>query len=280
VIPAFADTRFQAHRMTRNDVPLGKGQCDIRLQVDNEVEVSVRGDMVYARTLSGRDARDDGSECNAPLPSRDLQNFNFEVLDKRGDIQLLSEPSPRNGYQAIVRIRDSESGEGRYHFRLSWAMTGEGMPGRRDGNGFPGQAPGPQTDNGRFPDGRFGDRPGDRGAPGFSWNNTIDFRGRGTGSAQTTGFGTQRLADVVVNVDRGGRILVNFRSDAGRPLTFSGTVIGSDRNRIRADVSSDAGRVRLRGTMNLNVDNRNEVESISLDATDGRDRMNLNWQRR
>ena len=49
-LPALADTRFQIRRMTRDDVPLGKGQCDIRLQVDNEVEVHVRGDGTPART--------------------------------------------------------------------------------------------------------------------------------------------------------------------------------------------------------------------------------------
>src|ERR1039458_1141657 len=70
-LPASADTHFQVRRMNRNDVPSGKGQCDIQLLVDNEVEVSVRGDMVDIRTISGHDARDRGSECNAPLPDRD-----------------------------------------------------------------------------------------------------------------------------------------------------------------------------------------------------------------
>ena len=135
----FADTQFQAKRMTRGDVPLGKGQCDIRLRVDNEAEISVRGDMIYVRTISGRDARDDGSECNEPLPARNVGGFNFEVLDRRGDIVLLSEPAPRTGYRAVVRIRDNEGGEGRYHFRLSWQMDGGGFrpdfgsdSGRRD----------------------------------------------------------------------------------------------------------------------------------------------------
>src|SRR5437870_3106921 len=88
--PAFADTQFRVRRMTRNDVPYGKGQCDIRLQVDGEVEVSVRGESVFVRTLSGRDARDDGSECNEPLPGRAPQGFGFEVRDSRGDIRLIS----------------------------------------------------------------------------------------------------------------------------------------------------------------------------------------------
>lgn len=133
--PSLADTQFRVKQMTRSDVPLGKGQCDIRLRVDNEAEISVRGDMVYIRTVSGRDARDAGSECNEPLPARGVGGFNFEVLDRRGDIVLLSEPTPRTGYRAVVRIRDNEGGEGRYHFRLSWQMDG-GTYGR-EGGSFP-----------------------------------------------------------------------------------------------------------------------------------------------
>ena len=50
-LPALADTRFQIRRMTRDDVPLGKGQCDIRLQVDNEVEVAVRKSVERSSTF-------------------------------------------------------------------------------------------------------------------------------------------------------------------------------------------------------------------------------------
>src|SRR3974390_814712 len=106
-LPALADSRFQIRRMNRDDVPMGKGQCDIRLQVDNEVEVSVRGDQVNIRTLSGQNARGDGSECNAPLPARDIQNFTFEVKDSRNEIRLVAEPSPHNGFAAVVHIRDT-----------------------------------------------------------------------------------------------------------------------------------------------------------------------------
>src|SRR5215813_5571203 len=77
--PAMADTQFRVKRMTRNDVPFGRGQCDIRLQVDDEVEVTLRDNMVFIRTISGRDAYDDGSECNEPLPTRGWQGFGFEV---------------------------------------------------------------------------------------------------------------------------------------------------------------------------------------------------------
>jgi len=140
-LSAFADTQFRVRKMMRNDVPLGKGQCDIRLRIDDEAEVTVHGDMVFIRTLSGRDGRDDGSECNEPLPDRNIGRVNFEVLDRRGDIVLLAEPSRRNNFSAIVRIRDNESGEGRYHFRLSWQMDG--------GEGRPGPVRGPDPDDRR-----------------------------------------------------------------------------------------------------------------------------------
>ena len=88
VLPLSADTQFRVRKMVRNDVPPGKGQCDIRLQVDDEVEVTLRGDLVYLRTIRGRDGRDDGSECNEPLPNHPAANFNFEVKDGRGETRF------------------------------------------------------------------------------------------------------------------------------------------------------------------------------------------------
>ena len=148
--PALADVDFQVKKMTRGDVPLGKGQCDIRLRIDGEAEVSLRGDRVHIRTISGRDGRDDGSECNEPMPARSLTGFNFEVLDRRNEMALLSEPERLTGFSAVVRIRDSEGGEGRYHFRLSWQMDGGG----------PGPGPGP---GGGYGPGERGRGPDDRG---------------------------------------------------------------------------------------------------------------------
>jgi hypothetical protein len=263
-LPALADTQFRIRRMTRNDVPPGKGQCDIRLQVDNEVDVSVHGDMVMIHTLAGRDPRDDGSECNAPLPDRDLQGFNFQVIDSRNEIRLVEEPSRRNNFTAVVHIRDSAGGEGRYHFRLSWAIGGGAPPEERRGP--------PEERRGPPPEGRRG------GGPGFSWNNTIDFRGQGRGASAFNNSPEQRLLDVTVNVDRGGRIVVAFRSERGRPLSFTGAVIGSEGGRLKADVVSEDQR--LHGPMYISVDGRQNVNSITLEATDGRDRLRVNWDRR
>jgi hypothetical protein len=123
---ALADTTFTVRQMTREDVPLGQGQCDIRLQIDGEAEVSLEGGTVHIRTISGRDGYDDGSVCNLPVPRGRLEDFQFEVREKRNEIQLLAEPSARSGFRTVVAIRDSSGGQGRYHFRVSWARTGGG----------------------------------------------------------------------------------------------------------------------------------------------------------
>jgi hypothetical protein len=262
-LPALADTRFQIRRMTRDDVPAGKGQCDIRLQVDGQVEVAVRGDQVSVKTISGRDARDDGSECNAPLPNRDAGGVNFEVKDSRGEIRLVGEPSRRNDWAVIVSIRDNAGGEGRYHFRLSWNMAANDY--RGPGNDRP---PSRRDDT--------LDRPA--AGPGFSWNNTVSFRGNGRGTASVTGFADMLLGQVNIEIDRGGKLVAWFRVDRGRPLTFTGQILAQENGRWKADVMTEDRR--LRGPMWVSVDDRRQVNSVSLEATDGRDRMRLNWDRR
>lgn len=271
-LPATADTRFQIRRMTRNDVPPGKGQCDIRLQVDDQIEVAVRRDFVSIRTLSGQEARDDGSECNLPLPDRGLRDFNFQVIDSRNEIGLVEPPSPRNDFTAIVRIRDSAGGFGRYHFRLSWAITPDSEV-RRDGDRPP--------DVRRDGPPEFARPDGDRGpGGGFAWNNVIHFSGPGRGGSTLSGYGSQRLSDANVDIDRGGRIQVSFRTDTGRPITFVGTVIGRDGDTLKADVAADDRMLRLRGPMYITLRGREDIFRIALDATNGRDSLHVNWDRR
>jgi hypothetical protein len=248
--------------MTRNDVPLGKGQCDIWLYVDNEVEVSVRGDMVSVRTISGRDSRDGGSECNEPLPARDVRDFQFQSADSRAEMRLLAEPSRRNNYQAVVRIRDGDSGECHCHFRLTWAMGGDDRDLTRRG-------PDDSRRNDDFDDRR----------PGFSFNNTTHFAGPGRGTSTLSGYASQRLADVTVDIDRGNRILVSFRTDSGRSVGFSGSVIGVEGDTLKADIATN-DQARLRGSMFISRSPRGDVYRITLEATNGQDRLNLDWNRR
>jgi len=121
------NSSFRVRQMTRNDVPRGVGQCDIRLRVDDEVVAALRGDMLEVRNIRGNGWRDEGCECNMPLPSREVQNFQFRGIDGRGSVDLIEAPSRRNGFRAVVRILDTKGGSEGYHYRLSWdAKSGSG----------------------------------------------------------------------------------------------------------------------------------------------------------
>ncbi len=126
---AFGDIAFRVRPMVRNDIPPGRGVCEIRLQVDDAVEVILDGDRVVVRNLAGQEPRDEGSACNMPLPRREVEGFNFVVRESRTpEIRLVEGPTRANGGRVIVRIHDEPGGFGRYIFEVNW-FAGE----RRDG---------------------------------------------------------------------------------------------------------------------------------------------------
>ena len=263
-IPAFADTQFRVRKMTRDDIPLGKGQCDIQLQVDSEAEITVRRDTVLVHTISGREPRDEGSECNAPLPDRDNVGFEFQVSERRNEIVLLAEPSRRNNFSAVVRIRDSSGGEGRYRFRLTWQMTG--------GDDFDRPGRGPTADERRgIPEDR-------RVVPEPSWNGDIRFSGPGRGSSTLTSYGNQQLTSASVEIERGGRVTVSFRGETERPLTFTGTVVSRQGPQYRADVTTEDHR--FRGPMFFTIVGRDEVRAVRFEGSDNFGHLQLSWERR
>lgn len=268
-LPALADSRFQARRMTRDDVPFGKGQCDIRLRVDGEVEVSVRGDSVDIRTFSGRDAYDAGSECNEPLP-RNPRDFSFDVRDGRGGIRLLAPPSPRTGGAAVVRIRDSEGGAGRYHFRLSWEIGPGGGRERWDRDRDYRDDRDYRRDRGD--DGRVGPPVG----PG--WNRRLYFTGRGDGVYQHDRFGRERIYNVVARLEPNGTVSVSFDRERRGRLNFTGRVTRLDQgDEVIAHVTGGDGDI-LRGAMNIQLYDNNRIRSIHMSGRDGRDSFEVRWR--
>ena len=61
-----------------------------------------------------------------PAAESRFPGFRFEVIESRNDIRLTAEPSRRNHFGGDCAYRDTSGGEGRYHFRLTWAMSGGG----------------------------------------------------------------------------------------------------------------------------------------------------------
>jgi hypothetical protein len=131
---AFGDSEFRPRPLVRGDITPGRGVCEIRLQVDDTIEVALDGDRVFIKTLSGQDARDEGSACNMPLPRREVDGFNFTIREARTrDIQLVEQPTRQNGGRVLVRIHDGPGGFGRYIFEVSWNAGAPPME-RHDGD--------------------------------------------------------------------------------------------------------------------------------------------------
>jgi hypothetical protein len=128
-----------------------EGRCRIRVRIDDEADVELRGDQIRIRPLRGRPGRDEGSECNAPLPtSGNIRNFRFRGIDGRGNPRLVQEPASRNYYVAVVNVQDPRGGDEGYTFDLSWEWDGSG------GGLFPSRPttrPTPPSGGGIFPDG-------------------------------------------------------------------------------------------------------------------------------
>lgn len=91
------------------DANKATGYCVIRVRVDIETIVHVRGDKVAFETMAGQRSSDEGSECSQPLPSGNgLANFRFSGVDGRRDQALLEAPSAANNWTAKIRIRDTK----------------------------------------------------------------------------------------------------------------------------------------------------------------------------
>jgi hypothetical protein len=105
------------------------GTFDVRVYVDGQVDLKVRGAEIDSEVFTGRPIRDAGSEYSAPMPRTEFTRFQVDRVDGRGRVELLEEPSRRNGYTARIRVEDSKGGEDRYHIRISWE-TNQSFPQR------------------------------------------------------------------------------------------------------------------------------------------------------
>lgn len=120
LLVAQQDPVFRPKQMRDYNPRAADGRCILRVRIDDENDVELRGDRVLLRTLTGRPGRDDGSECSQPLPAGGFSKFAFRGIDGRGEVRLVQEPRLGNQWTAIVSIRDKKGGDEGYTFELSW----------------------------------------------------------------------------------------------------------------------------------------------------------------
>ncbi len=88
-------------------------------QVDREVNIEWRGFDVRTVAKNGEQGREVHSSVSNALPSMDAR-VELSIREGRGDVTITQQPTSANGYTAIFRIRDPQTGFGKYVFDATW----------------------------------------------------------------------------------------------------------------------------------------------------------------
>jgi hypothetical protein len=254
-----------------------KGECTIRVWVDDEAEVDLRGREVRIRTLTGQPARDDGSECTQPLPAN-VTRFEFRGIDGRGEVRLVQEPDARNNWTAVVNIRDRKGGGEGYTYRLRWETGGRPPVGGVTGESF-----------NFYPRGNGTVRRGTREDRIDSMD--IDLRADGTAIVRSLGSATVRfegrwrgqgdIIDLDLEYDGTGRI---YLRDRLRRPTVQRVEISSRRDRTELFFQEGSGGSTPSSGWwsgnNSNTSNRplGTVFNLSQSGRGSLDWDNRNWR--
>ena len=87
--------------------------------VDDEVHLIIRGNIVQAKTISGTEYNDAIFNFTSPLPTENVQ-VSVNKKDGRGNVKVIQQPSSENNFTAIVQILDKSGGAREYVLEISW----------------------------------------------------------------------------------------------------------------------------------------------------------------
>lgn len=92
-------------------------------QVDREVQVVMRGSNVWTNNVGQTEQPRARTRSYNRLPAEDGQ-VTVELLNGRGRVDVIQQPSRGNNYTTIVRIRDDRSGSSDYRLAAYWQGYG------------------------------------------------------------------------------------------------------------------------------------------------------------
>ena len=96
-------------------------------RVDREVQISMRGRDMWTNAGGASERVRNRFDIDSPLPRQEGQ-VRVRVEDGRGDVDVVQQPTARNDYTTIVRVRDRSGGADRYRITAYWT-PGRGYDG-------------------------------------------------------------------------------------------------------------------------------------------------------
>ena len=218
----------------------GRPLFDWSGRVDREVRITMHGRDARTQTSSRSPVTRSRIDVATALPQRDGR-VTVRVQDGRGDVDVVQQPSARNDYTTIVRIRDRSSGIDNYRVTAFWMPDNNGNGSWDDRDNYPNRP------------GRGRDDRDDPGGWGRGNNGNGGNGGYGNGGWGNGGYGNNSFRDVLRwtgDVDdaveiriQGNR--VDYRTLSGKSLRnvranlLSG---GLPRRDVQVVVSDESGR--------------------------------------
>lgn len=95
------------------------GRVFWRGQVDNKVQLTIKGLTLEEKTVAGKEQPAGGYSFTAKLPDMAV-TVSVAKPEGRGKVTVLQQPLPDNGYTAIIEIHDDKGGTGEYLLNISW----------------------------------------------------------------------------------------------------------------------------------------------------------------
>lgn len=105
----------------------GNGQRELfewRGNVDQEVRVQMRGGRTSVMGMGPREMTAyDQTRAVSAVPAADGY-VSVQMLQGRGRVDVVQQPTAQNGYTTVVRVRDTQGGAGSYDIAAFWQPTG------------------------------------------------------------------------------------------------------------------------------------------------------------
>lgn len=103
-------------------------------QVDREVQVVMRGNNLWTNNIGQTERPRARSRSFSRLPNQDGE-VTVRILDGRGNVDVVQQPSRSNNYTTIVRVIDPRAGSANYRLAAYWQGYSNGDVYGNNGNG-------------------------------------------------------------------------------------------------------------------------------------------------
>ena len=92
-------------------------------RVDREIRIQMNGRRASVLQIGSNERATGGVRAMGSVPNQD-GIVTVQKLEGRGDVDIVQQPDRRNGYTAIFRLRDKQSGAATYRIAAYWQPIG------------------------------------------------------------------------------------------------------------------------------------------------------------